>query len=176
MQHLEGRVLAPGEFAGVLERIANRDIDPYRAASGLLERAVAGGPPAARLDHLGIAVRDAAAHAALFAEWFGLPTTDPEDIGLHRLRFVETGEATLELVEPLAPEAPVAKFLETRGAGLHHLCLRVPDLAAAMAALRAKGVRFIDAEPRPGAHGSRIAFIHPSSALGLLVELKEART
>jgi len=91
---------------------------------------------------------------------------------LHRLRFVETG-ATLELVEPLSPESPIGKFLDARGAGLHHICLLVTDIDAALAALKAKGVRLIDETPRTGAHGSRIAFLHPSSANGLLIEIKQ---
>ena len=80
------------------------------------------------------------------------------------MRFVQTGDATLELVEPLTPDAPVAKFLDKRGPGLHHICLRVPDIDATMAELKARGVRLIDDAPRPGAHGSLVAFIHPSSA------------
>jgi methylmalonyl-CoA/ethylmalonyl-CoA epimerase len=68
----------------------------------------------------------------------------------------------------------VAKFLASKGQGLHHLCLRVPDIDAALAALKGQGVRLIDEKPRAGAHGSRIAFIHPASTCGLLVELKEA--
>ena len=124
------------------------------------------------LDHVGIAVRDPAELVAWFARVFGLPTSDPEDVGRHRLRFVETGSATLELVEPLSDDAPVARFLEKHGPGLHHLCLRVPDIDAAVAALKARGIQLIDETPRAGAHGSRIAFIHPSSAHGLLVELK----
>ncbi|HEY6358792.1 MAG TPA: methylmalonyl-CoA epimerase, partial [Vicinamibacterales bacterium] len=124
------------------------------------------------LDHIGIAVHDAAELVAWFEQFFGVPTSEPEDVGLHRLRFVQTGSATLELVQPLSPEAPVAKFLATHGPGLHHLCLRVPDIDAAVAALKARGIRLIDETPRAGAHGSRIAFLHPSSAHGLLVELK----
>jgi methylmalonyl-CoA epimerase len=111
-----------------------------------------------------------------FKDVFGIATGEPEDVGLHRLRFVETGAATLELVEPLSPEAPVAKFLATRGTGLHHICLRVPDVDAAVAALKARGIRMIDDVPRAGTHGSRIAFLHPTSAHGLLVELKELKT
>jgi methylmalonyl-CoA epimerase len=71
-------------------------------------------------------------------------------------------------------DAPVAKFLAKHGAGLHHICLRVPDIDAAIAQLKARGIRMIDETARPGAHGSRIAFIHPASACGLLVEIKES--
>lgn len=125
------------------------------------------------LDHVGIAVRDAAAFASMFEALVGLTTGSPEVIGAHRLRFVEAGGATLELVEAVSAEAPVAKFLEKRGEALHHLCFRVADIDAAMADLTARGFRFIDDAPRPGAHGSRIAFLHPASAGGLLVELKQ---
>jgi LAO/AO transport system kinase len=175
MQHVESRVLAPGEFDRLLDRIAARDRDPYRTAADVMARALAapGGGPIP-LDHVGIAVRDAAAFVDLFARLFGLSTGEPERIGPHQVRFVDTGAATLELVEALADDAPVAKFLAARGDALHHICLRVPDIDAALAALRAHGVRLIDEVPRPGAHGSRIAFLHPSSAGGLLVELKEA--
>jgi methylmalonyl-CoA epimerase len=181
IQHLERHVLAPGEFATVLERVANRDTDPYSAAAAIVRRGVSEGPsgataPAAAtppLDHVGIAVPESETLVKWFEDLFGIQTSEHEDIGLHRLRFVATGDATLELVEPLSPEAPVAKFLAKRGMGLHHICLRVSDIEASMAALKAKGVTFIDEKPRQGAHGSRIAFLHPSSAHGLLVELKE---
>jgi methylmalonyl-CoA epimerase len=74
----------------------------------------------------------------------------------------------------VSPDAPVAKFLDKRGEALHHLCFRVVDIDTAMSTLKARGVKFIDETPRQGAHGSRIAFIHPSSAGGLLIELKQA--
>jgi methylmalonyl-CoA epimerase len=80
----------------------------------------------------------------------------------------------LELIEPLSETAPIARFLAKKGSGLHHVCIRVPDIDAALDRLRAKGVRLVDDQPRPGAHGSRIAFIHPSSAEGLLIELKQS--
>ncbi len=176
MQHLEARVLEPGEFMRVLDQIAAREIDPYAAATSILQRAVGHDGSAGtmtRLDHVGIAVSDAAPFVDLFSSLFALTTDAPEDVGQHRVRFIGTGDATLELVEPLAPDSPVAKFIDRRGAGLHHICLRVGDIRAVMAALKARGVRFVDEQPRGGAHGSEIAFIHPSSAGGLLVELKQ---
>lgn len=181
LQHLERDVLAAGELDSLLDRITAREIDPYAAADGVIQRAFAGASETGAraiqtpLDHVGIAVTDAPRFAALFADWFGLTTDQPETVGLHRLRFVEAGGVTLELVEPLSDEAPVAKFLAKRGEALHHLCFRVRDIDAAMAALRARGVQFIDDKPRGGAHGSRIAFIHPSSVGGLLIEIKQAR-
>jgi methylmalonyl-CoA/ethylmalonyl-CoA epimerase len=177
MQHLETHVLAEGEFDRTLERIATRDTDPYRAAAGLLARATGAAAGEASvewsIDHVGLATADADPLVDLFKRLFDLPTGEPEDVGLHRVRFVGTGHTTIELVEPLTDTSPVAKFLAQRGQGLHHVCFRVPDIDAAMAALRARGVKFIDAAPRTGAHQSRIAFIHPSSAAGVLVELKE---
>jgi LAO/AO transport system kinase len=197
MQHLERHVLAPGEFAAVLDRVANRATDPYSAAAAIVRRGtgtLSTGPavpepglPHPRrgtegpgseenkpvpLDHIGIAVHDPAELVAWFDQVFGVSTSEPEDVGRHRLRFVQTGGANLELVQPLSHDAPVARFLEKHGPGLHHLCLRVPDIDAAVAALKARGIQLIDETPRAGAHGSRIAFIHPSSAHGLLVELK----
>jgi LAO/AO transport system kinase len=178
MQHLEHDVFAPGEFGALLDRVAGRDVDPYAAAESVMRRALAS--PAARptvdmpLDHVGIGVRDAAAFASLFARWFGLETDAPEVVGSHRLRFVEAGGVTLELVEAASADAPVAKFLDRRGDALHHLCFRVSDIDAVMARFKAQGVRFIDEQPRQGAHGSRIAFMHPTSMGGLLIELKQA--
>ena len=177
MQHLERSVLEPGEFERILDRIAARETDPYAAAQAVMSRAIS--PPGdvtTLLDHVGIAVADAAAFAQLFRELLGLATDEPEVVGLHRLRFVHAGSATLELVEATAPDAPVAKFLAKRGDALHHLCFRVADIDQALTVLKAKGVRLIDEQPRQGAHGSRIAFLHPASAGGLLVELKQPAT
>ncbi len=176
MQHVEASVLDSGEFEQILDRIAARTADPYGSAADVMRRALAG--PASSpmpLDHVGIAVGDARELVALFDRLFGLSTDEPETVGAHRVRFVETGDSTLELVEPVSDAAPVAKFLAARGTALHHICLRVPDVDRAIAALREQGVRMIDEVARPGAHGSRIAFIHPSSTGGLLVEMKERK-
>jgi LAO/AO transport system kinase len=177
LQHVEQRVLAEGEFGRLLDQIAEREIDPYGAAASVTARALAAGAPPAgsglALDHIGIAVDDVEAFIAMLATLFGLETGEPEDVGPHRVRFTDTGDAKLELVEPVAADAPVRKFLEARGQGLHHVCLRVRDVEAALAGLRAQGVRLIDETPRRGAHGSRIAFIHPSATGGMLVELKQ---
>jgi len=175
MDHLEQKVLAPGELETLLDRISNRDVDPYAAAQSVIARAVgsAGGAASLSLDHVGVAVADATELVSLFDRLFSLATDSPEDVGQHRVRFVGTAGTTIELVEPRTAESPVAKFLQKRGPGLHHLCLLVPDIDASMAALKQRGVQFIDEQPRPGAHGSRIAFIKPASVGGLLVELKQ---
>ena len=177
---VEQSILARGEFDQLLDAVTRREVDPYAATDSVMARAMGlrhgpglsavGGMP---LDHVGIAVSDALAVAALFKKLVNLSTDEPEVVGLHRLRFVDAGGATLELVEAVSADAPVAKFLAKRGDALHHLCFRVPDIDAAVAKLKADGVTFIDEQPRGGAHGSRIAFIHPSSGGGLLIELKQ---
>ena len=90
-----------------------------------------------------------------------------------RAHFIPAGEGALELLEATDSESPIAKYVARRGPGLHHITLRVDDIAGALASLKGRGVRLIDETPRPGAHGSLVAFIHPSSAHGVLVELKQ---
>ena len=176
MDHVEQKVLAAGELDALLDRITSRDVDPYGAAQSVFTRALGSAPGSGQtlsLDHVGVAVRDASELVGLFDRLFGLSTDAPEDVGQHRIRFIGTAGTTIELVEPRTPDAPVAKYLDKRGPGLHHLCLLVPDIEAAMSALKQKGVEFIDDQPRAGAHGSRIALIKPASVGGLLVELKQ---
>ncbi len=129
----------------------------------------------ARLDHVGIAVRDVTAALSFFRDALGLEVEAQEDVPSERVRahMLGTGGAALELIEPTSPDSPISKFLERRGPGLHHITLRVDDLDAVLASLKTKGVRLIDETPRPGAEGARIAFIHPASTHGVLVELKE---
>ncbi len=130
------------------------------------------------LDHIGIAVGDLAAALAFYRDALGLEIEAPEDVASQRVRahFVPVGGPSLELLEATAPDSPIAKFVEKRGPGLHHLTLAVDDIRAALAQLDARGVRLIDREPRPGAEGSLVAFIHPSSAHGVLVELTQKAT
>jgi methylmalonyl-CoA epimerase len=90
-----------------------------------------------------------------------------------RVVFVPVGESSLELLEATSPDSPIGRFVERHGPGLHHITLTVPDLDAALASLESRGVRLIDRQPRPGANGSRVAFVHPSSAGGVLLELKQ---
>jgi methylmalonyl-CoA/ethylmalonyl-CoA epimerase len=127
------------------------------------------------IDHVGIAIADLGESLRFFKDALGLDLESPEEVPSQRVRahFLRAGDATVELVEPTSPESPIAKFVSKRGPGLHHLCLRVDDIAAALAELKAKGVRLIDEAPRPGAHQSLVAFIHPSSTHGVLVELKQ---
>jgi methylmalonyl-CoA/ethylmalonyl-CoA epimerase len=129
----------------------------------------------ARLDHIGIAVEDLRQALAFYRDALGLEIEAPEEVASQRVRahFIPAGEAALELLEATADDSPIAKYVAKRGPGLHHITLRVDDIRAALARLKEKGVRLIDEEPRPGAHGSLVAFIHPSSAHGVLVELKQ---
>jgi LAO/AO transport system kinase len=192
MQHLERHVLAPGEFHEWLDRISAREIDPYAAAETVMARAIGGRvsnelvadlntatPNQLRahfsIDHVGIAVADVDASLKFFTGVLGLTSDEPQDVkGQNtRVRFVDTGDSKLELVESLAPGSPIGTYLEKRGPGLHHVALRVPDIHAAIARVSGAGVRMIDKEPRRGAHGSLIAFVHPGDTHGVLVELKQ---
>jgi len=127
------------------------------------------------LDHVGIAVSDLQASLAFFRDALGLHVDTSEEIASQRVRatFLNTGQSTLELLEATAADSPIAAFLEKRGPGMHHVALRVEDIEAALAQLRARGIRLIDDAPRAGAEGALVAFIHPSASHGVLVELKQ---
>jgi methylmalonyl-CoA/ethylmalonyl-CoA epimerase len=131
----------------------------------------------ATLDHIGIAVANLDDALAFYRDALGLEIEAPEEVESQRVRahFIPAGEAAIELLEATAPDSPIARFIEKRGPGLHHITLRVDDIRAALAVLKARGARLIDETPRPGAHGSLVAFVHPSAAHGVLVELKESR-
>ncbi len=127
------------------------------------------------LDHVGIAVSDLQASLAFFKDVLGLHVEASEEIVSQRVRatFLDTGRSTFEMLEATSADSPIAKFIEKRGAGLHHVALRVDDIEAALQHLRDRGVRLIDEKPRPGAEGALVAFVHPSAAHGVLVELKQ---
>src|SRR4029078_3372758 len=128
------------------------------------------------LDHVGIAVTDLAAALAFYRDALGLEIEAPEEVASQRVRahFLPVGEAKLELLEATAADSPIAKYTDKRGPGLHHITLRVEDIHAALAQLKARGVRLIDETPRPGAEHSLVAFVHPSIAHGVLVALKKS--
>jgi methylmalonyl-CoA/ethylmalonyl-CoA epimerase len=131
----------------------------------------------ATIDHVGIAVGNLQESLRFFRDALGLELDAPEDVPSQRVRahFLQAGEAAVELVEPTADDSPIAKYIAKRGPGIHHLALRVDDIVAALVELKAKGVRLIDERPRPGAHDSLVAFIHPASTHGVLIELKQVR-
>ena len=127
------------------------------------------------LDHVGIAVGDLELATDFYKNALGLEVEAPEEVSSQQVRthMIPVGQAALELLEPTAPDSPIARFVDKRGPGLHHVTLRVEDIRAALAQLKERGVRLIDAEPRPGAEGALVAFIHPSAAHGVLVELSQ---
>ena len=179
VRHVESSGLQPGEFEATLDRIAARELDPYSAADGIFTRVTVGDRGGRRttaaLDHVGIAVGELEQALAFYRDALGLTVEAPEDVASQRVRahFVPAGGSALELLEATSGDSPIARFLERRGPGLHHLTLRVDDIAATLERLKAHGVRLIDEHPRSGAHGSLVAFIHPASAHGVLVELKQ---
>jgi len=120
-------------------------------------------------------VSDLAQALGFFSDALGLEVSPPEEVSSQRVvaQFIPAGTASLELLQATAPDSPITKFLSKRGPGLHHITLRVDDIEAALAQLRERNVRLIDEQARPGAEGARVAFIHPSSAHGVLVELKQ---
>lgn len=140
--------------------------------------------PALRLHHVGLAVRDADRAAALWDELLGLGEAGRyrvDEFGVLAVFLAPEGEAAaadpgglVELVQPTGDRGAVARFLERRGPGLHHVCFEVADLAAALRALAARGVRLVEQKPRRGAGGHLVAFVHPESAGGVLLELKQA--
>lgn len=134
---------------------------------------MSGTGPVQGLSHIAIAVRDADALAAALVAALGAARGEEEllDGGALRVVFVRLGPVTFELLEPRSPDHTVARFLEKRGEGLHHVSLEVADLAAALAGCRAAGVQPIDEIPRPGAHGSSVAFLYPKALGGVLLEL-----
>ena len=125
------------------------------------------------LDHIGIAVRSLAS-AKIYVD-LGLTIEHVETVETQRVKtaFLSVGDSNLELLEPTSPDSPIAKFIEKRGEGIHHICLRVDDLDAHLARLKAEGFRLINDAPVPGAHGCRVAFLHPSAGNGVLIELSE---
>ncbi len=127
------------------------------------------------VDHISVATDDLVKQAAILEKLFGVKTGDIEEnlASKIRLSFVDLVNTHLEFVQPLDDASPISKFLQQRGPGIHHICLKVDDIEGALDELKAKGVRLIDQVPRVGAKGTKIAFIHPDSAGGILIELKE---
>ena len=128
------------------------------------------------LDHVGIAVKNLEEALAFYRDGLGLHVEVPEEVASQRVRahFIPAGPAALELLEPTSSDSVIARYVQKRGPGVHHITLRVDDIHAALEQLRARGVRLVDEQPRPGAEDAMVAFIHPSAAHGVLVELKQA--
>jgi methylmalonyl-CoA/ethylmalonyl-CoA epimerase len=128
-----------------------------------------------KVDHIGIATRQIDAALALWRDSLGLEIDSTEEVTEQgvRVTMLSIGESHIELLESLSQNSPVGKFLDTRGPGIHHVAIRVADIRAVLAQLKEKGARLIDETPRRGARGCLVAFIHPSSTNGVLLELVE---
>lgn len=127
-----------------------------------------------KIDHIGIAVKNLAESAKLY-EMLGIASAGAEEVAEQKVKvcFFPVGDSEIELLESTSPDGPIARYIEKNGEGIQHMALRVDDLEAALAELKAKGVRLIDEKPRYGAGGAKIAFVHPKSTGGILLELSE---
>jgi methylmalonyl-CoA epimerase len=128
-----------------------------------------------KIDHIGVAVESLAQALRFYRDTLGLEA-ELEEVPDQQVRvaMLQVGESHIELLESTSPDGPVGRFLAKRGEGIHHICFQVEDIEAALAQLRAHGARLLDERPRVGAGGHRIAFVHPASASGVLIELSEA--
>lgn len=128
-----------------------------------------------KIDHIGIATNDIEQMASIYRDALGLDVAETEEVASQKVRvaMLPVGESRIELLEATADDSPISKFLAKRGPGIHHVAFNVSDIRAALADLKAKGTRLIDEEPRIGSGGCLVAFIHPSSTGGVLIELVE---
>ena len=127
------------------------------------------------LSHIGIAVKNLDEASKTFAKILGVPVSKTEEVADQQVRiaFFHLGDSSLELTEATSPDSPIARFVEKRGEGIHHLSFEVDDIEAELRRLRAEGFRLIDETPRIGAGGCRIAFLHPKSTNGVLIEISQ---
>lgn len=125
------------------------------------------------IDHIGLAVTDIADAVALYQSQFGVHEWEIIELPERHMRVAITtiGTSMVELIAPTAPEAAFAKYLAEKGPGMHHIAYRVADIHAALATLKAQGLRLVDEVPRPGLHGTLVAFVHPKATMGTLIEL-----
>mgnify|MGYP005842455061 CR=1 FL=1 len=132
-------------------------------------------PKVKKLDHVGIAVKNAEEAARFYAEALGVAAEHYETVAGQgvRVAFLPVGEVTLELLEPTGPESPVAKFIDKRGEGIQHICLEVEGIDELLADLARRGAVAGSSTPVPGAHGTRVGFLHPRATGGVLIELAE---
>jgi LAO/AO transport system kinase len=165
---------APGRdrLARWEEKVAAKTVDPYTAAEALMREGAG-----VELDHVGIAVSALDARLPLYRDLLGLPLAGSEEVPGEGVRaaFLPAGRTRLELLEPTRPDATLARHLERRGEGVHHLCFEVDDLDKALARLQDAGLRLVGDGARPGAEGRRVAFVHPKETGGVLIELRSRR-
>jgi methylmalonyl-CoA/ethylmalonyl-CoA epimerase len=126
-----------------------------------------------KIDHIGIAVESIESWIGFYRDILGLDYTGSEEVAEQKVRvaFLAIGESRIELLEPTSLDSPIAGFLEKRGGGIHHIAIKVDNIEEALARHKEAGMRLIDEKPRIGAHGTRIAFIHPKTSGGVLIEL-----
>jgi methylmalonyl-CoA/ethylmalonyl-CoA epimerase len=126
-----------------------------------------------KINHIGIAVKSLEESIPFYRDQLSMPFAGIEEVAEQKVRvaMLQVGESKIELLEPTSDDSPVARFIEKYGPGIHHLAYEVNDIEAAIARLMAEGARMIDEKPRAGAHGTRIAFVHPKSSNGVLTEL-----
>jgi methylmalonyl-CoA/ethylmalonyl-CoA epimerase len=126
-----------------------------------------------KINHIGIAVKSLEEALPFYRDQLSLPFAGIEEVAEQKVRvaMLQIGESKIELLEPTSEDSPVARFIEKNGPGIHHLAYEVEDIEAAIARMTAGGTRMIDERPRNGAHGTRIAFVHPKSSNGVLTEL-----
>lgn len=124
-----------------------------------------------RLAHIGVGVKDLNEVAKVYTDFLALDMTSTDNVGELITGFIPVGETNIELVQSTTPEGVMNKFVEKKGEGIHHLAFEVDDIDAAFAELKAKGVPLTSDEPRPGAHGARVLFLHPKATRGVLIEL-----
>lgn len=128
-----------------------------------------------KIDHIAVAVRDIDTTAAFYRDVLGLRLVGIEEVADQKVKvaFFSIGETNIELVMPTSEDSSVAKFLDSKGEGLHHICYASDDIEADLANLKARGARLIDETPRLGAHGAKVAFVHPKSSRGVLTEISQ---
>jgi methylmalonyl-CoA/ethylmalonyl-CoA epimerase len=128
-----------------------------------------------KINHVAIAVENIEEAAGFYQDTLGLKLSGVEVVAAQKTRvgFLKIGESNIELVQPSEPDSPLVKFLETKGQGIHHICFEVDDVDSEVKALLDKGAKLIDQKPRAGAHNTKVAFVHPKSSSGVLIELCE---
>jgi methylmalonyl-CoA/ethylmalonyl-CoA epimerase len=131
-----------------------------------------------RIDHLGVAVKDLNSQIPLYRDQLGMAFEGTEEVPSQKVRvaFFKVGDSRIELLEPTSPDSPIARHLEKRGEGLHHVAYAVDDIRAAMAEAKANGLQPLAEEPRPGAHHTLVCFLHPKSTGGVLTELVQKQS
>ena len=175
LAEVRDRALSPEQTEGVVDRMAAHAVDPFTAAEEVLRRVGLRSGSGTYIDHLGIAVKSLEDGIRAY-EALGFHVDATHEVPTEKVRaaFLPVGESHLELLEPTEPGSVIARFLEKRS-GLHHVCVAVPDIQAALDALSARGVALLDEKPRTGAGGRKVAFVHPRSAAGVLLELVERK-